>query len=77
MVDDVRMRLLPRERPRLQRVWFRTLGCCPLTSAFRSDAATLDEVVDEIRSSTLSERQGRLIDEFGSMEQEKREGYFR
>ena len=41
-------------------------------------AATLDDVLAEMRSSTVSERQGRLIDtdEAGSMEKKKREGYF-
>jgi sulfate adenylyltransferase subunit 2 len=35
-------------------------------------------VIDEMRASTTSERQGRLIDqdEQGSMEKKKREGYF-
>ena len=57
---------------------FRTLGCYPLTGAIESDADTLDEIIDEMRVSTTSERQGRLIDadESGSMEKKKREGYF-
>ena len=57
---------------------FRTLGCYPLTGAVESDADTLDAVLDEMRDSTTSERQGRLIDsdEAGSMEKKKREGYF-
>jgi sulfate adenylyltransferase subunit 2 len=62
----------------MRRVRFRTLGCYPLTGAIESDAETLDEVIDEMRASTTSERQGRLIDqdETGSMEKKKREGYF-
>ena len=78
MVDDDRLPLLPGERPRLERVRFRTLGCYPLTGAIRSRAATLDDVIAEMRTSNLSERQGRLIDydESGSMEKKKREGYF-
>ena len=78
MVDDDRLPLLPGERPQMRRVRFRTLGCYPLTGAIESDAATLDEVIDEMRASTTSERQGRLIDqdEQGSMEKKKREGYF-
>ncbi|HTV28371.1 MAG TPA: sulfate adenylyltransferase subunit CysD [Xanthobacteraceae bacterium] len=78
MVDDERMPLLPGERPRMERVRFRTLGCYPLTGAFRSDAATVDDIIEEMRSSELSERQGRLIDhdQSGSMEKKKREGYF-
>ena len=78
MVDDERLPLLPGERPRLERVRFRTLGCYPLAGAIRSSAATLDDVIAEMRNSNSSERQGRLIDydEFGSMEKKKREGYF-
>jgi sulfate adenylyltransferase subunit 2 len=78
MVDDERLPLLPGEAPRMLRVRFRTLGCYPLTGAFRSDADTLDAIIDEMRIATTSERQGRLIDsdESGSMEKKKREGYF-
>jgi sulfate adenylyltransferase subunit 2 len=78
MVDDARLPLLPDERPRMISVRFRTLGCYPLTGAIPSDADTLDAIIDEMRSSTSSERQGRLIDhdESGSMEKKKREGYF-
>ena len=78
MVDDDRLPLLPDEAPRMERVRFRTLGCYPLTGAIQSDAATLDAMITEMRASTTSERQGRLIDtdESGSMEKKKREGYF-
>ncbi|WP_131114000.1 sulfate adenylyltransferase subunit CysD [Lichenihabitans psoromatis] len=78
MVDDDRLPMNPGETPRMERVRFRTLGDYPLTGAIPSDAATLDDMIDEMRSSTTSERQGRLIDsdESGSMEKKKREGYF-
>ena len=78
MVDDERLPLNPGETPEMRRVRFRTLGCYPLTGAVESDAATLDAVLTEMRDSTTSERQGRLIDsdEAGSMEKKKREGYF-
>ena len=78
MVDDDRLPLLPGETARMEHVRFRTLGCYPLTGAIRSRAATIDEIIVEMRSSTSSERQGRLIDhdEAGSMERKKREGYF-
>ena len=78
MVDDGRLPLLPDEAPRMERVRFRTLGCYPLSGAIRSEADTLDAVIAEMRASTTSERQGRLIDsdESGSMEKKKREGYF-
>jgi sulfate adenylyltransferase subunit 2 len=78
MVDDERLPLLPGEKARMERVRFRTLGCYPLTGAIRSEAETLAEMLIEMRASTSSEREGRLIDhdESGSMEKKKREGYF-
>jgi len=78
MVDDDRMKLEPGEVPRMMKVRFRTLGCYPLSGAVESDAETLDDIIGEMRASTTSERQGRLIDtdESGSMEKKKREGYF-
>jgi sulfate adenylyltransferase subunit 2 len=78
MVDDERLPLNPGEKPQMRRVRFRTLGCYPLSGAVESDAETLDEIIAEMKASTTSERQGRLIDtdEAGSMEKKKREGYF-
>lgn len=78
MADDERLPLLPGEKPRLERVRFRTLGCYPLTAADRSDAATLPEIIREMLVTRNSERSGRLIDydEEASMEAKKREGYF-
>jgi sulfate adenylyltransferase subunit 2 len=59
-------------------VRFRTLGCYPLTGAVESAAATLEDVIAETLVAASSERQGRMIDvdEAGSMEKKKREGYF-
>jgi sulfate adenylyltransferase subunit 2 len=78
MVDDERMPLEPGEKPQMRRVRFRTLGCYPLTGAIESEATTLDEIVAEMKTAQVSERQGRLIDtdEAASMEKKKREGYF-
>lgn len=78
MVDDDRLPLAPGEQPEMRRVRFRTLGCYPLTGAIESDAITPQEILSEMRSTLLSERQGRLIDsdETASMEKKKREGYF-
>jgi sulfate adenylyltransferase subunit 2 len=78
MVDDERLPLARGEKARQLKVRFRTLGCYPLTGAIESDAETLEDIIAEMRASTTSERQGRLIDtdEAGSMEKKKREGYF-
>jgi len=78
MVDDDRLPLMPEEAPEMRQVRFRTLGCYPLTGAIESTAATVGQIVDELRHSRWSERQGRLIDndETASMERKKRQGYF-
>ena len=78
MVDDERLPLEPGEQPAERNIRFRTLGCYPLTGAVESEAATIEAIVEEMRHSTSSERQGRAIDrdQAGAMEKKKREGYF-
>ncbi|MEO7171004.1 MAG: sulfate adenylyltransferase subunit CysD [Sphingomonas sp.] len=77
MVDDERFPLNG-ETPVERSIRFRTLGCYPLTGAVESEAATLDEVIQEMLLTTTSERQGRAIDhdQAASMEKKKQEGYF-
>ncbi len=78
MVDDERFRLDPDEQPVERMVRFRTLGCYPLSGGVESEAATLTDIIAEMRASTSSEREGRAIDHdsSGSMERKKKEGYF-
>ncbi len=78
MRDDERMPLEPGEQPEMMWVRFRTMGDWPLTGAHESRAQTLEEVLEELRRSRVSERHGRLIDndQEASMERKKREGYF-
>jgi sulfate adenylyltransferase subunit 2 len=78
MRDDERMPLLPGEVEEKRWVRFRSLGCYPLSAAVESKAASLDDIIDEMKATRTSERQGRLIDtdESASMEKKKREGYF-
>jgi sulfate adenylyltransferase subunit 2 len=78
MRDDDRMALLPGERVETLSIRFRSLGCYPLTGAVESDAATLAEIIAEMRGARVSERSTRAIDHdgSGSMEQKKMEGYF-
>ncbi|MDR0528236.1 MAG: sulfate adenylyltransferase subunit CysD [Zoogloeaceae bacterium] len=79
MVDDpARMVFREGEKPERMRVRFRTLGCWPLSGAIESSAASLSEIIAELREARYSERQGRLIDSdcAGSMERKKQEGYF-
>jgi sulfate adenylyltransferase subunit 2 len=79
MIDDERFRLEPGEAPQMRRIRFRTLGCYPLTGAVESEAATLQDIIEETLRSTTSERQSRVIDRdagSASMEKKKQEGYF-
>lgn len=78
MADDERMEFREGEIAQTRMVRFRTLGCYPLTGALESEASNLDEIIAEMRSSRVSERQGRVIDHDGSasMELKKQEGYF-
>ena len=77
-VDDDRMPLEPGEQPEWRSVRFRSIGCYPYTGAIESTAATLADILLEMLSTRMSERQGRLIDhdQPGSMERKKQEGYF-
>ena len=78
VVDDDRFKFKKNEKPEMKSVRFRTLGCYPLTGAVESNASNLIDVIQEVFSSTKSERQGRAIDHdrSSSMEQKKRQGYF-
>lgn len=79
MVDDDRMKLREGEEIKHEKIRFRTLGCYPLTGGVRSDADTLDAIIEETLSAVSSERTSRVIDSDGgsaSMEKRKREGYF-
>jgi sulfate adenylyltransferase subunit 2 len=78
MVDDERYPLLNGEKPTMERVRFRTLGCYPLTAAVESTAVSIEDVVEEVLNVKLSERATRLIDgdNEDSMEKKKTEGYF-
>jgi len=78
MVDDDRMPEELRKQAKMRMVRFRTLGCYPLTGAIESEADTIEKIVEEMMTITVSERTTRVIDfdQEGSMEQKKREGYF-
>ena len=73
MADDERMSLHPDERSQM----VRTLGCYLLIMVVRSRAKMVSHIIGGVASRS-SERQGRLIDpdRVGSMNKNKREGYF-
>lgn len=81
MIDDHRivdkLNIQPEDIHR-DKIRFRTLGCYPLTGGIKSEANTLDEIVEETLGAVESERTSRVIDHeaTGSMERRKREGYF-
>ena len=78
MVDDERMPKELATKAEMKKVRFRTLGCYPLTGAIESEADSIEKIVEEMMTVTVSERTTRVIDfdQEASMEQKKREGYF-
>ena len=78
MVDDERYPLNEGETPQMRVIRFRSLGCYPLCAAAESPAASVDDLIEELVVTRVSERAGRLIDgeKSASMEAKKMEGYF-
>ena len=69
----------PHESVSVLRVRYRTVGDASLTAAVRSDADSVDKVIDEVATTRITERGAtRGDDKFSeaSMEDRKREGYF-
>ena len=62
MVDDDRLPEKYRDQIEMKMVSFFTLGCWPLTGAVESGAATIEEIVEEMMTTTKSERTTRVID---------------
>ena len=62
-----------------EKIRFRTVGDMTITAGVRSEAETLEEVIEEIAATRMSERGGSRADDRTSdaaMEDRKREGYF-
>lgn len=78
LLDDDRYKFQKSDKISELVVRFRTLGCYPLTSAIKSEAANLDQIIEEVSSAKYSERYGRVIDydTEASMELKKKQGYF-
>lgn len=73
--------LVPKEGEEIvvKRVRYRTVGDMSCTGAIESDATTIDEVLREIATSTLTERGATRADDRlseSAMEDRKKEGYF-
>lgn len=54
---------------------YRSLGCAPCTGTIQSTARTLDEIIEELRVTTVAERAGRAQDEGRGMEMLRKDGY--
>ena len=69
---------LPHEAPVLKQVRYRTVGDATCTGAVESTALTLEEIIQEVASSRVTERGGRADDQRSeaAMEDRKRQGYF-
>jgi sulfate adenylyltransferase subunit 2 len=76
--DPSRMRFQAGDVVTTRSVRFRTLGCWPVTAAIDSEATDVASIALETAAACSSERQGRLgdRDSGGSLERQKREGYF-
>ena len=72
------LNLKENETPEKMQVRFRTLGDLTITGAFESDADTVEKIIDEVASTRITERGGRMDDKRSSsaMEDRKKEGYF-
>ena len=54
---------------------YRSLGCAPCTGNIQSTAKNLDEIIEELKSTTVAERAGRAQDEGRGMEMLRKDGY--
>ena len=54
---------------------YRSLGCAPCTFPIKSTAKTVDDIIDELRHTTVAERAGRAQDEGRGMELLRKDGY--
>lgn len=66
------------EKAEMMTVRFRTIGDMTCTGAVRSEAATIEEIIEEVAASRITERGGRSDDKRSeaAMEDRKKEGYF-
>jgi sulfate adenylyltransferase, small subunit len=72
------MRLKPDEQVEVRRVRCRTIGDISCTGLTLSEANTLEDIIEEIAATRITERGGRADDKRSetSMEDRKKEGYF-
>jgi sulfate adenylyltransferase subunit 2 len=66
------------EHLEIKKIRFRTLGDITITGGIESNADTIQKIVDEVSTMTVTERGNRADDKRSStaMEDRKKEGYF-
>lgn len=72
------LHLRPSESWEMRTVRFRTIGDMTCTGAVASSASTLDQIIDEVAATRITERGGRSDDKRSeaAMEDRKKQGYF-
>ena len=72
------MQLKESEEVKEMQVRFRTIGDLTCTGASVSSASTLEDIIDEVASTRVTERGGRSDDKRSeaAMEDRKKQGYF-
>jgi len=72
------MRLKDNEKVEEMQVRFRTIGDLTCTGAVLSDPSSLEDIIDEVASTRVTERGGRADDKRSeaAMEDRKKQGYF-
>ena len=72
------LNLKPGEESKPYQVRFRTIGDMTCTGAVLSPAATIEEIIEEVAASRVTERGTRADDKRSeaAMEDRKKEGYF-
>lgn len=70
--------LLDDEKYEEKQVRFRTIGDMTCTGAFKSDASTVPQIIEEVASARITERGNRTDDKRAeaAMEERKKQGYF-
>jgi len=72
------LNLRPEEEAVEMTVRFRTIGDMTITGAVESSASTIEDIVEEVATSRVTERNARADDarSEAAMEERKKEGYF-
>ena len=78
LAESPNIPMKPTEKAEEMVVRFRTIGDITSTGATLSSAATLDDIIQEVAATRVTERGGRADDQRSetSMEDRKKEGYF-